>query len=234
MPASVVNIGGPTSGNTWAAVRCPLYKGTGFRDETLPANKNWSRAYQPYATQTPFSSGYPEPVTPILRAFPFMKGFSNSFQGRSTSMGLGVRYFYIQIGTETTPYIVEFFLCVGEGFVTKYFPEPTKIDEGVYMGYGDFGPDPDSGLVGYDINSTRGIMKDATIAINLKPGPTLGTVSVSKTLNTINLEKLFPDDVSGEKYDATSGISLGQFTWPVNPTEDWVPPHWTITSVALA
>ena len=234
MPSSVVNIGGPTSQNTWAAVRCPLYKGTGFRDQVLPANKNWSRANQLYGAQTPFSSGYPDTVTPLMRAFPYLKGFSNSYSGGSTSMGLGVRFFFIDVGTETTPAIVKFFLCVGEGYVTKYYLDPTKINEDVFMGYGDFGPAPASGLVGYDINSTRGIMKDANVTVSLKPGPTLGTISVSRTLNTINLEKLFPDDVSGGKYDATSGISLGQFTWPVNPTEDWVPPHWSITSVVLA
>ena len=149
-------------------------------------------------------------------------------------MGLGVRFYFIDVGTETTPAIVKFFLCVGEGYVTKYYLDATKIDENVFMGYGDFGPAPASGLVGYDINSTRGIMKDANVTVSLKPGPTLGTISVSRTLNTINLEKLFPDDVSGGKYDATSGISLGQFTWPVNPTEDYVPPYWSITSVVLA
>jgi hypothetical protein len=229
-----VNIGGPYYANTWAAVRCPLYKGTGYRDKVLPANKNWSRATQPYADETPFSSGYPDAVTPLMRAFPFIKGFSTSYSGSSTSMGLGVRFVYVQVGDETQPTILKFFLCVGEGAVTKYYPEPTKVYEYVYMGYGDYGPDPDSGKVGYDINSTRGIMEDATVVVSLKPGPTLGTVSVSRTLSTTNLEKLFPDDVSGGKYDDTSGILLGEYTWPINPTEDYVPPFWSITSVTLA
>lgn len=228
MPASVINIGGPTSQNTWAAVRSPMWNGTGYLDETLPANKNWSRAWQFYApSATPFSSGYPEAVSPMLRAFPFLKYGGTGILWSSTSMNIGCDYKFI----DSNPTKVEWFLNVGEGEARTNSESPYQTYQEVHNGYGiymAFTP----GKVGYDINSTRATFLGTTVSVTLTPGPGMSAVTLSKTFTNSDVEALFRDDPQWNYDDR--GVSLGQYTWPGDPDDAWPYPHWTINSVTLA
>lgn len=220
-----VNIGGDSL-NTWAAVRCPLWNGTGYRDQALPANENWSRVSLPYQ----FNSGYPKAVTPLMRAFPFIKPFSSGSYN-STSMNLGVRSFFTGVGASTTWF---FYLSVGEGHATIYTSSPLVIFDEVFTGYGNYGPSPNTGTVGYDINSTRETLKDAVIEIELTLPAPIGVVTASVTLDSVKINELLPDNVtvSGGSYDPDSGVLFAQYTF-TGPA-DLVPPFWSITSVTLA
>ena len=219
MPASVVNIGGPTSQNTWAAVRSPMWKGTGFRGLVIPNNKNWSREGVYVPSLTRFSSGYPEAVGPMLRAFPFLKVGTAGVLAVSTSMSLGCDFLIIQ----EDPVIVRFYLNLGLGE-----GRPNEKDEKVKQGYGSgffpFIP----GRMGYDINSARATFTGASVSVTLNPGPDMAPVTVSVPINDA-LFKDNPEFVSG-----VNGITIGEYTWPEPNSGDWPAPRWTINSVTLA
>lgn len=87
MPTNV-NIGG-ASGKTWASVRAPVFKGTGYSGTSMPyQNENWKTAR---------SAGYPNNVTDLQRAFPFYKD-NNSFPALSASTGIGLKGGYLNFG----------------------------------------------------------------------------------------------------------------------------------------
>jgi len=236
MPASVVNIGGPTSKNTWAAVRSPMWKGTGYLGNGVQPggygvfkNKNWSRVGR-YSLQsdTPFSSGYPEAVSPLLRAFPFLKEIYPRVFALSSSMNLGCDY---QLNY-SNPYVeIEFFINVGEGEARPQPYPPYDTYEDVHNGYNVYmGYSP--GKFGYDINSTRKTFLGATINVTLNPGPDMSPVTLSKTFTQSDVETLFRDNPTWS-FDRP-GISLGKYNWPEEHSGDWIYPHWTINSFSLA
>lgn len=231
-----VNIGGEYE-NTWGAVRCPFYKGSGYRDETLPANKNWSRVFSGAAPITPFSSGYPEAVTPIMRAFPLLRVAATDAVGYSTSMSLGVRVMFREEEGEEDLIRAFFFLCAGESQANVNLGvTPNVFYEEVYKGYGDFGPGPNSGAVGYDINSTRATMTNAVVVVTFYPTPNPADVTTQTvTLDNTKIQQLLPDDVNADQAELIPGVPLGDYLWPeIYDPDTWVQPFWTIDSVTLA
>ena len=228
-----VNIGGPTSQNTWAAVRSPIWKGTGFRNvdggNTFPNNENWSR----YTEH--FSSGYPKAIGndgKLCRAFPYWKTDANvpsSPYKEGTSMGLGVNstieygpgdnqtvYYYLAIGTE-------FAADAGGG---------GQIGDDVMTGYALPGSSrPPSQPVGFDMPSVRDNFLHATIKVKLKDYNTNLFTDHSIQITTAKLHDFLPDDqqVAGYPFYNTSGTLITSMVF--TPGGTLTNPLWEIKSI---
>ena len=83
-----------------------MWKGSGYRGETLPNNKNKSN---------PGNYVYVEDLGKLSVAFPFTKGRSGLTYS-ANSMCLGLSYRIDQEGNdeEGIPYILSFYLCRGQ------------------------------------------------------------------------------------------------------------------------
>ena len=145
-------------------------------------------------------------------------------------MGLGCDMKVIDPGggDPETPVKVQWFLNIGEANARKNYVSPYNVEEEeVELGYGaayTFYP----GKMGYDINSTRETMRGASVSVTLSPGPGMSPVTTTVSIT----DALFRDD---PEWDSDiHGISLGEYTWPLPPLDDWPFPHWTINSVTLA
>ena len=231
-------IGSSQRYSTWAILRSPMWKGSGFRGEVFPKNKNWSKSVTPNVNGQLFSYGYPEALTPLLRAYPFSWTGDGSI-GFSWSTALGVYNVQTQNpdpeADPPVPAILEFWLCFGQaqGRSPTYFPD-YAIDD-VYPGYGAYYQGAGEGT-GYDTLSTREIMRGAVVNITFQPGPDLDPVTVDVTID----DDLFPDEPdwytwpTGLRPLPGRAIYIGTYTWPVGGSYfDWPQPYWTINSLTM-
>jgi hypothetical protein len=234
-----INIGGPSSRATWASLRAPIWKGSGYRGEVLPKNKNWTKVVTGSNINSRiFNYGYTEAVSPLLRAFPFSWA-ADPGVGLSWSTCLGLYNLQIQNpdpeADPPVPAILEFWLCLGQaqGRSPRFYPD-YAIDD-VYPGYGGLGKLAGKGT-GYDINTTRDTMRGAVVNVTFQPGPFLPF----ETSDVVITDELFPDNPDWRDAPFSlrplpgRAIYIGTYTWPVGGSSfDWPQPYWTINSVTM-
>lgn len=231
-------IGSSQMYSTWAVLRSPMWKGTGFRGEVFPKNKNWTKSATPNINGRRFSYGYPEALSPLLRAYPFSWLGDASF-GFAWSNCLGLYDRQIQNpdpeADPPVPAILEFWLCFGQGQARSpvFFPD-FSIEE-VYPGYGAYYQPAGEGT-GYDTLSAREAMRGAVVNITFQPGPSMPLETVDVTIT----DDLFPDDPDWYSFPAGlkplpgRAIYIGTYTWPIGSSSfDWPKPYWTINSLTM-
>lgn len=216
-------IGGSFSKSTWGSLRSPMWKGSGFRGQTPfwdPVNKN---------EHNDTNSKYVENLGELSVAFPFVE--STGIADWSASMCLGLRDVFIQYGSydpenpeESTPAIVDFYLALGEGYITS--TSESYSYEYVICGYSFSWPFP--GFVGYDTLKAREQYRGAVVNVTFTPGPDMSPVTTDVTIT----DDLFPDNLSFG-FGSPNGIYIGTYTWPINPSGNWDQPYWTINSFTM-
>jgi hypothetical protein len=225
-----VNIGGPTSQNTWAAVRSPIWKGTGFRNvdggNTFPDNENWSRYTKP------FSSGYPKAIGNdgmLCRAFPYWKDDVPSAYELGTSMGLGVNW-SIDYGPGDNQ-TINYYLAIGTEFAIDAGSGGQIADQVMTGYYLPDGSPPSSQPVGFDMPSARDNFLHATIRVKLKDLNTNLFTDHSIQITTVKLPDFLPDDqqVAGNPYYYTSGTLIASMVF--TPGGTVTNPLWEIKSI---
>ena len=205
--------------STWAVVRSPMWKGSGYRGMTLPANKN----------QWDFYNGtYVENLGRLTIAFPFRKA-NTGVDYWSSSMCLGVNLRQIQAPNDEAdppvPAIYEFYLSHGEG---RWFQFGSSSLEQVLNGYLSSSP-LSSGIAGYDTPRTRDQYRGAVVNVTFTPGPTMTPVTTNVTIT----DDLFPDNLNWNVF-GPQGILIGTYTWPVpSGGLTWDQPYWTINSLTM-
>lgn len=211
-------IGGSLSKSTWGSLRSPMWKGSGYRGMTLPANKN---------EHNDTNSKYVENLGELSIAFPFINDFTTGTYWAS-SMCLGLNYVMTQYPDDEAdppvPAILDFYLTHGEGIWTSL-----GGFEQVINGYSLSSYLIASGRVGYDTLRARDQYRAAVVNITFTPGPTLSPVTTDVTIT----DDLFPDDLvlpgSGSQ-----GIYIGTYTWPApSGSLTWTQPYWTINSLTM-
>jgi hypothetical protein len=223
MPSDSVNIG-KDSEKTWAALRSPLFKGTGYREYfpyIVPYNSNWS---EKGIIPTPHNAGYEQAIgnpNPLIRAFPF-KVFTGF--GTSATMCLGVHYLDRIVSPPSVPpvYQVDNFLSIGIGYFVG--TEDGGYSELVYCGSWDSADQPvQPDDQGYDFHATRDTFRGAVVNLTINDG-----VNPPLDFNVTIDDSMFPDN---QDADALVGIMFYSFqhdgSW-VEPT-----PYWTINSVTM-
>lgn len=209
-------IGGSDQYSTWAVLRSPMWKGSGYRGETLPNNKN---------SLSMHNAVYVENLGRLSVAFPFTKiSIPPSFYS-AQSMCLGLFQAQVQAPDDEAdppvPAIYDFYLSHGEG-ILEYG------NEYVLNGYAY--ADVTSGLTGYDTIRTRDQYRGAVVNVTFTPGPTMTPVTTNVTVT----DDLFPDDLSFSVFETNYGVYIGRYTWPA-PSGDltWDQPYWTINSLTM-
>ena len=207
--------------STWAVLRSPMWKGSGFRDQPSGVNKNTGKA--PYSgTPVGFNMVYEENLGRLSIAFPFL-GRSILGTNWANSMCLGLRAIGVQAANdeEGIPAIFDFYLSHGEG-ILEYG------NEYVLNGY-NYGVLA-SGLTGYDTIRTRDQYRGAVVNVTFTPGPTMTPVTTDVTVT----DDLFPDDLSWSVFETNYGVYIGTYTWPVpSGGLTWDQPYWTINSLTM-
>lgn len=192
-----------------------MWKGSGYRGQTLPNNKNKSE---------PGNYVYVEDLGRLSVAFPFTKG-SSGLQYYANSMCLGLNYNIDQYGNdeEDIPYILSFYLCHGQGIRTG----PGSFEQ-VINGYA-YVFTPTAGTVGYDTPRARLQYIGGIVNVTFTPGPTMSPVTEDVTIT----EDLFPDNL-GFNPGIVEGVYIGTYTWPVpSGGLTWDQPYWTINSLTM-
>ena len=218
-------IGGSDRYSTWAALRSPMWKGSGYRGMPVGVNKNTGKG--PYPGKTVgFNTVYEENLGRLSVAFPFA-AYPPGSDGYtySNSMCLGVGVYYEQYGNsdEGIPAILSFYLTHGQG--SHYW---TNVFEQVLNGYWK-PPLPSTGEVGYDTPRTRDQYRGGIVNLTFTPGPGLAPVTMDVTIT----DDLFPDDLTWTLSITPIGIFLGTYTWPLY-SGPWTPqPYWTINSLTM-
>jgi hypothetical protein len=213
-------IGSSGQYSTWACVRSSMWKGTGYRDQTLPNNKNKSEPTVP--------SNYiiVDNLGRLSVAFPFTKGYTGGANYYESSMSLGLDYVFDSFSGE-----ISLYLCHGQGI--RQGPSGTDGFEQVIGGYvygtsGSSSWSPTAGTVGYDTPRTRLQYIGGVVNVTFTPGPEMDEVTEDVTIT----EDLFPDnlDFSGNG----NGIYIGTYTWPSGwESMTWDQPYWTINSLTM-
>ena len=234
MPASVVNIGGPTSGNTWAAVRAPIWKGTGWKEiGGTYEYQNWSRFTED------FSSGYPDAEgvgSKLCRAFPFKKATGTGVgYADMTSTPIGVNY-TIEILPGPDARRINYYLALGSG---AYYYAGFDV-EWVTIGYnlpnGGDGPASSPYPVGYDMPSMRSHLVGTTVNVKLKNPETNSFFNYSVAITLANVEQLLPDNqektVDNPYFaDVNVGIYIASINFTAGfPDPDF--PLWEVVSIS--
>lgn len=224
-------IGSSARYSTWGVLRSPMWKGSGYRDEVLPANKNTGKA--PYSgTPVGFSMVYPESLAKLSFAFPFVgSGIEVGFDTYwANSMCLGLNYYTEQFGNDELdiPTIISVYLTHGQGIWTLYSIDGT-FTERVLNGY-TYAPYLSSGLTGYDTPRTRDQYRGAVANVTFTPGPTLSPITTDVTID----DTLFPDNLAWDIFAPNRGIYIGTYTWPVPAGGlTWDQPWWTVNSLTM-
>ena len=230
-----MNIGGPTSGNTWAAVRAPIWKGTGWKEiDGTYVYQNWSRYTED------FSSGYPEAEgvgSKLCRAFPFKQatGYGVGYADM-TSTPLGVNYTLENLpGPDARR--LNYYLALGSGgYVAGFDLEWVTI--GYYLPNGGGGPSASPYPVGYDMPSMRSHLVGTTVNVKLKNPETNTFSNHSVAITLANVEDLLPD--SQEKTQDNplfSDVNVGIFIASINFTAGFPTPPtyplWEVVSITF-
>lgn len=222
-------IGSSALYSTWAAIRSPMWKGSGYR--YIPEVKNQNKGK---ITQIPFSIGFSMVYVEHLGIFSVASSFrAITVAGTNTywanSMCLGVNAVGVQQGNdeEGIPSIFDFYLTHGQGILSPYNED--SYYEQVINGY-TYPPTVNSGAAGYDIPRTRDQYRGAVVNVTFTPGPTLPPVTENVTIT----DELFPDNLNWSVFSPDKGIYLGTYIWPV-PAEGliWDQPYWTINSLTM-
>lgn len=210
-------LGGEASRRTWAAVRSPMFIGSGYRG-TYPNNANWSTLNELQFGRPPIGgAGYPSGVSELTRAFPYQQSFT-TFKQASVSFSLGCAWYY-DSGN------IVYKLRLGR---SDYQDDPSGPDEITNLGY-FFGTEPyiQGAYVGYDTHNARERYRGATVNVTINlagGGSSTHTVTIS--------DDLFPDELNMDFHGA-DGIFIT--SEPVGdpplppPSGFW----WTINSVTL-
>lgn len=212
--------------STWAVVRSPMWKGSGYRD--MPENVNKNKGKYTYPAYTPNNNMvYVENLGRLGVSFPF---YRNQVVGSSywaNSMCLGLNDVIEQYGDDATetPWIFSFYLTHGQGI--QQAPYFGQSFEQVINGY-TYSPSISTGLIGYDTPRAREQYRDAVVNVTFTPGPTMSPVTTDVTIT----DALFPDNLN---WDGSSlGIFIGTYTWPVpSGGLTWDQPYWTINSLTM-
>jgi len=213
-------IGSSDQYSTWAVVRSPMWKGSGYRGMPIGVNKNTGKG--PYPGKTiGFNMVYEENLGKLSVAFPFAT-YDILGGDYSNSMCLGVQLYYEQVPNpdEGIPAIISFYLSHGQGL---YFPANTQ--EEVLNGYWQ-PPTVSTGSVGYDTPRTRDQYRGGIVNLTFTPVPGSAPVTMDVTIT----DELFPDNLTWTP--GSFGILLGTYTWPVAPGP-WPQPYWTINSLTM-
>lgn len=208
-------IGSSEQYSTWACVRSPMWKGSGYRGQTLPNNKNKSN---------PGNYIYVEDLGRLAVSFPFTKD-NSATEHYANSMCLGLNYVIDQYGNDEAdiPYILSFYLCHGQGIKPN-----SGSFESVVNGYA-YGFSPTNGIVGYDTPRARQQYIGGVVNVTFTPGPDLDEVTEDVTIT----EDLFPDNLTFSVF-AEPGVYIGTYTWPVpSGSLTWTQPYWTINSLTM-
>jgi hypothetical protein len=198
-----------------------MWKGSGYRGETLPNNKN---------SLSMHNAVYVENLGRLSVAFPFTKiSVPTSFYS-AQSMCLGLFQAQVQApdneADPPVPAIYAFYLSHGQGLWQFYSSFPTVYSETVINGYAYFFT-PTSGTMGYDTPRAREQYRGAVVNVTFTPGPTLSPV----TTDVIITDDLFPDNLN---WSGSLGIYIGTYTWPAPTTGlTWDQPYWTINSLTM-
>lgn len=210
-------IGGSDSKSTWAVLRSPMWKGSGYRGMTPPDNKNESFSH---------NSKYEEDLGRLTVAFPFIKD-DTSIDYWAGSLCLGLNYVMTQSPDDEAdppvPAILDFYLTLGEGIY--YY---TDLEQ-VLNGYSWLAYLLSSGVVGYDTLKAREQYRDGVVNITFTPGPSMSPVTTDVTIT----DDLFPDNLSALS-SGSPGIFIGTYTWPApSGSLTWTQPYWTINSLTM-
>ena len=216
-------IGSSGQYSTWACVRSSMWKGTGYRGQTLPNNKNKSEPTVP--------SNYiiVDNLGVLSVAFPFTKGYAGGANYYESSMSLGIDRVVDYYAGETPE--ASFYLCHGQG--VRQGPLGTDGFDQVINGYvygtsGSSGWNRTAGTVGYDTPRTRLQYIGGVVNVTFTPGPGMDPVTEDVTIT----EELFPDDL--EFAGNGTGIFIGTYTWPEDwGSLTWNNPYWTINSLTM-
>jgi hypothetical protein len=198
------DIGGD-SGRTWAAVRAPLWNGSGFvpnaENPFFPwSTVNWSPTARPnFGDPNPVRDAkYAEPLTELRKAFPVSidvtspESPSGSF---STCLGLKM----VSSGES-----YDIYLALGTGIAIGDFRSYE-----VYNYYPIIPAPPNAATTGYDHETTKSHLVGATVNLSYTTGGTTSTASVVITTD------LFPADMSNTSnlgvYVATSSEPVTSF-----------------------
>jgi hypothetical protein len=210
--------------STWAALRSPMWKGSGYRDEAGGANKNMGK-YNATGTAIGNNMVYAEALGPLSVAFPFCKNQALPYYYWANSMCLGLTNVVTQWGNDEydIPFILDFYLAHGQGIWHS-----SDVTEQVINGY-TYSPDVTTGLIGYDTLRAREQYRDAVVNVTFTPGPTLDPVTTDVTIT----DDLFPDDLNWW-VSSTQGVYIGTYEWPVpHDGLTWDQPYWTINSLTM-
>ena len=216
-------IGSSAQYSTWACVRSSMWKGTGYRGQTLPNNKNKSEPTVPSNYVIVDNLGV------LSVAFPFTKGYTGGANYYESSMSLGLDNVIDYSGAEGVE--ASFYLCHGQGI--RQGPLGTDGFEQVVGGYvygtsGSSSWNPTAGTVGYDTPRVRLQYIGGVVNVTFTPGPGMDPVTEDVTIT----EELFPDnlDFTGNG----NGVYIGTYTWPSDwETLTWDQPYWTINSLTM-
>lgn len=208
--------------STWAVLRSPMWKGSGYRGMPVGVNKNTGKG--PYPGKTVgFNMAYEENLGKLSVAFPFAT-YPEVGVRYSNSMCLGVLFVYEQVPNqeEGIPAIVSYYLAHGQG---TYYAQ--NVYEEVLNGY-YYPPALSSGTVGYDTPRTREQYRGGVVNLTFTPVPGLP----AETRNVTITDELFPDSLTWLLPTPERGIFLGTYTWPLYPGP-WPQPYWTINSLTM-
>jgi hypothetical protein len=236
MPADTVNIGGPTSQNTWAAIRSPLWKDTGYPNFTddqyhpFPKNQNWSRH------RIPFSSGYPEAIgneNPMQRAFPFQSQTNPyAYYSGSVSMCLGIYTERVLDEYDVPTSIYNYYLTIGTGDLYTGIQSNVWLynRKQVTIGYPPKGPSPFAYFaheMGFDYESVKYNFLGATVELEILDITTNTNIPYSIEIDF----NMFPENQSLTPGVGTYIATLTQ-VGTTYPLADATP--WRILSITMA
>jgi len=176
----------PLNGRTWAAVRAPVWNGSGFYPNAdissfPPSSNNWSPTARP-VFDSPFpihDARYLEDLTSLRKAFPVSTQLNSSESPSgafSTCLGL--------TRVRVEPELDDLYLTLGTGIaiggnfnfeVLNYYP---------------FYPfPPNLATTGYDYETTKAHLLGATVNMTITTG------SSTFTANVVITSDLFPSDM---------------------------------------
>ena len=198
--ADTVNIGGDSE-KTWACVRAPIWPGSGLTldPDNYPylMSENWSprMVYSYLKSQPVKDSGYPYALTGLVKAYPIVADLSPD-PGRVHYTAMGVKF----VGASEETY--DCYLSLGEGY--NFGGVYDQVAN--YVAYGT------SAQIGYDYETTKGLLLGATANV------TIDGTSYDVTIGS----EMFPDDI----YAYSEGVYITN----ISTSSAGV---WTINSVTL-
>jgi len=172
---------GDDSGRTWASVRAPIWRNTGFTaNPTVPTNppssNNWSpRAVMNFGDPVPVhDAGYIFNLTDLRKAFPVMTQL-NSIESPSGSFSTAIGVDVVWDGEETYDY----YLTLGTGIAQGDFPELKVLNY-----YPVYPTPPSVATTGYDYETTKAHLLGATVHLtyNNLGGTFTTTVTITADL----------------------------------------------------